>query len=126
MGKNRVTKMLFLATMAIVIIVMALALFIPGDIRTRQVFLVLLGGIAIVLMCIIFHRLYKSTWKNLSELKYVTCKFFICMSILAVISMLLITFAMNGDVYVRISSMVALSIGTIVSLAITYRLSFKS
>ena len=119
-----IKKLLFLASILTIVAMAAIALVIPWDVKTRQIIFVILAPIAVALIITTFVVMYRSTWKSFSELRYLTCKFFIWMSILAIIMSISMVFWENGDAYQRVNSAIALFAGAIISLIIPYCVTF--
>ena len=119
-----IKKLLFLASILTIVAMAVITLVIPWNVQTRQIIFVILAPVAVALIITTFVVLYKTTWKTFSELRYLTCKFFICMSILAIIMSVAMVFWDEGDAYQRVNSVIALFAGAIISLVITYCLTF--
>ena len=121
---NFIKKLLFLVSILTIVFMAAIALVIPWSIQTRQIIFVILVLVAIALIITTFVVLYRTTWKDFSELRYLICKFFMWMSILAIIMSVSMVFWNEGDAYQRINSAIALFAGAVISLTIPYCLTF--
>lgn len=123
-NSNFTKKLLFLVSILTIVAMVAIALVIPWSIQTRQIIFVILAPVAIALIITTFVVIYRDTWKDFSELRYLICKFFIWMSILAIIMSVSMVFWDEGDAYQKINSAIALFAGAIISLIIPYCVTF--
>ena len=123
-NSNFTKKLLFLVSILTIVAMAAIALVIPWSIQTRQIIFVILAPVAVALIITTFVVMYRATWKDFSELRYLICKFFIWMSILAIIMSVSMVFWDEGDAYQKINSAIALFAGAIISLIIPYCVTF--
>lgn len=123
-NSNFTKKLLFLVSILTIVAMVAIALVIPWSIQTRQIIFVILALVVIALIITTFVVLYRTTWKDFSELRYLICKFFIWMSILAIIMSVSLVFWEDGNAYERVHYSIALFAGAVISLIITYCVTF--
>lgn len=124
--KNVLSKIFLWFAMVVIIVMSAVAFAIPGDILGRQVSFVVLDLLAIFSICVANNFLFRGAWEMLSVRERSVCSWLTLLALCACLFVVFPVFLEQWNIILRVILVAGLNLVAIVSLAITYYLSFRS